>query len=87
MAHDLNQPAGSAPLVFDMTSAGPSAIRDAIVSAVMAFLAAEDARTLEDVRACLDRELDTDALVALSGRLGSIVGDWTYCRNGCIRSR
>jgi 1-acyl-sn-glycerol-3-phosphate acyltransferase len=81
MAHDLNQPAGSAPLVFDMTSAGPPAIRDAIVSAVMAFLAAEDARTLEDVRACLDRELDdagTDALVALSGRLGSIVGDWTY---------
>jgi hypothetical protein len=36
----------------------PIISRDAIVSAVMAFLAAQDAQTLEDVRLCLDRELD-----------------------------
>jgi hypothetical protein len=59
----------------------PVISREAIVSAVMAFLAAQDSRTQEDVRRCLDRELDdagADALVALGRRLGSTGDDWTY---------
>jgi 1-acyl-sn-glycerol-3-phosphate acyltransferase len=63
------------------SSQDPAISREAILSAVMAFLAAQDSQTLEDVRLCLDRELDdagTDALVALGRRLGSTGDDWTY---------
>jgi 1-acyl-sn-glycerol-3-phosphate acyltransferase len=62
-------------------STPPIVSRDAIVAAVMGFLAAQDSRTLADVRLCLDRELDdagADALVALSRRLGDTAADWAY---------
>jgi hypothetical protein len=60
---------------------GPAISREAIVGAVMAFLAAQDSRTLDEVRLCLDRELDdagADALVALGRRLTNPGDDWTF---------
>ena len=73
----------SEPSPFDRAneSAEDPISREAIVSAVMAFLAAQDSQTLEDVRLCLDRELDdagADALVALGRRLGNTGDEWTY---------
>jgi hypothetical protein len=70
---DLDRP--SAP------GGGPGISREAIVDVVMAFLAAQDSLTLEEVRLCLDRELDdagADALVALGRRLTSAGDDWTF---------
>jgi 1-acyl-sn-glycerol-3-phosphate acyltransferase len=59
----------------------PVVSREAILAAVMTFLAAQDPQTLADVQALLDRELDDageDALRALGRRLASIGGEWTY---------
>jgi 1-acyl-sn-glycerol-3-phosphate acyltransferase len=55
--------------------------RETILAAVMAFLAAQDSQTQEDVRVCLDRELDdagADAMAALERRLTGAGDDWTY---------
>ena len=74
----------SEPSPFDRANESaedPVISREAIVSAVMAFLAAQDSQTLEDVRLCLDRELDdagAAALVALGRRLGNTGDEWTY---------
>ena len=62
-------------------SDGSVVSREAILTAVMTFLAAQDAETLAAVRDSLDRELDVAgpaALDALGRRLASTGGEWTY---------
>ena len=54
--------------------------RDALVGAILAFLADQDLLTIRDIRAALEREIDgagPQALLALKGRLGADNG-WDY---------
>jgi 1-acyl-sn-glycerol-3-phosphate acyltransferase len=62
-------------------SDGSVVSREAILTAVMTFLAAEDVSTLAEIRQSLEQALDAagpGALDALGRRLGSTGGGWTY---------
>jgi 1-acyl-sn-glycerol-3-phosphate acyltransferase len=55
--------------------------RDALIAAITTFLAGHDARTLEDIRGALGRELDSSgsaALAALGMHLAAGAADWTF---------
>jgi 1-acyl-sn-glycerol-3-phosphate acyltransferase len=55
--------------------------RDGLVSAITAFLAGNDARTLDGIRCALEREIDVGGPEALSGlgeRLANTGSDWSF---------
>jgi 1-acyl-sn-glycerol-3-phosphate acyltransferase len=66
----------------DVTApAEPLISRDALITAITAFLAGRDAATLTDIRRALERELDAagpDALTQLGRRLNQTGADWAY---------
>ena len=56
--------------------------RDALVAAITAFIAGQDARTLDEIRDSLEREIDEagpEALGGLNERLTTAGADWDYC--------
>ena len=63
------------------TNTAPLVGREALITAITTFLAGRDARTLDEIRDCLARELDgagPAALVRLGERLASAGADWEY---------
>ena len=64
-----------------METRSNSSDRDALIAAILEFLGGQDLLTLEDIRAALEREIDSagpDAVVALKARLSADSG-WDYC--------
>jgi hypothetical protein len=59
----------------------PLVSRDPLIAAITTFLAGQDARTLDEIRNALERELDAAgpaALVRLGERLATSGADWEY---------
>ena len=55
--------------------------RDALIAAITTFLAGHDARTLDDIRDALGREIDASGPAALAGlgqSLATAGADWTF---------
>ena len=55
--------------------------RDTLIGAITTFLVGQDARTLDEIRAALGREIDAagpGALKALVGRLATDGAEWSY---------
>ena len=68
----------------------PVVSRDLLIDSVMKTLPEFDARTLDDIRRSLGREIDEagpDALDALNERLTSIGSDWCYYPKDALASR
>ena len=67
-----------------------STSRDALIDAIVAFLAGHDLLTLEDIRSALEREIDAagpDALVGLKQRLGEAGDGWEYYPGDALARR
>src|ERR1043166_4784906 len=55
--------------------------RNTLIAAITTFLVGQDARTLDEIRVALGRDIDAAgpaALTALVGRLATDGGDWSY---------